>query len=256
MAVRKIIRIDEELCNGCGDCVIDCAEGALKIVDGKARVVRDSYCDGMGACLGACPTGALTIVERDAEAFDEEAVQAHLAAMEASAPAPAPAPRPAPAFEAHGFGGCPGSRARVFEAPAASSGPASPEAAAPRCELTQWPIQLRLVPFDGPIYANRDLVLIADCIPAAYPDVQRGLIRGHTIALSCPKLDDPRPTVEKLARIFQNPLKSVTVAIMEVPCCNGLLSQAQQAMGLAGLRLPIEVLRVGLRGDLLERYTV
>jgi NAD-dependent dihydropyrimidine dehydrogenase PreA subunit len=254
MPVRKIIRIDEALCNGCGECVIDCAEGALKIVDGKARVVRDSFCDGMGACLGSCPTGALTIIEREADDFDEAAVQAHLAELDAaSAPPPA---APAPLFGghgAHGFGGCPGSRAQVFETAASS---AASDAPAPRSELTQWPIQLRLVPFEGPLYANRDLVLLADCIPAAYPDVQRGLIRGRTIALSCPKLDDPRPTVEKLARIFQNPLRSISVAIMEVPCCNGLVSQAQQALALIGKRVPIEVIRVGLRGDLLERYTV
>ncbi len=261
MAVRKIIRIDEALCNGCGECVIDCAEGALEIVNGKARVVRDSFCDGMGACLGACPTGALTIVERDTDAYDEAAVSAHLAKLEGSALPPAPPALPA---HGHGFGGCPGSRPQIFpasptpggmpSAPRDSAPPSPAGGEAPRSELTQWPIQLRLVPFDGPLYENRDLVLIADCIAAAYPDVQRGLIRGHTIALSCPKLDDPRPTIEKLTRIFENPLRSVTVAIMEVPCCSGLLSQARQAMESAGKRLPLEVLRVGIRGDVLDRY--
>jgi len=272
MPVRTIIRIDEALCNGCGECVIDCAEGALEIVDGKARVVRDSFCDGMGACLGACPTGALTLEDRDADAYDEAAVAARLAGLDAK-PAPVAAaptfPAPSrvegvPAPEAHGFGGCPGSRLRVFPAaPTTDAAPPATQGFAPAatgpaqtCELSQWPIQLRLVPFDGPLYANRDLVLIADCIPATYPDVQRGLIRGRTIALSCPKLDDPRPTIEKLARIFQSPLRSIAVAILEVPCCTGLLSQVQQALGMAGKRLPIEVIRVGIRGDLLERYTV
>lgn len=258
MAVRKIIRIDEALCNGCGECVVDCAEGALEIVNGKARVVRDSFCDGMGACLGSCPTGALTIVERDTDAYDEAAVSAHLAKLEGSAFPPAPPSAPTQLGHGHGFEGCPGSRPQVFPAsptpggfPSATQGG---EAPAPRSELTQWPIQLRLVPFDGPLYANRDLVLIADCIAAAYPDVQRGLIRGHTIALSCPKLDDAQPTLEKLARIFQNPLRSVTVAIMEVPCCSGLLSQARQALAAAGKSLPLEVLRVGIRGDVLDRF--
>jgi NAD-dependent dihydropyrimidine dehydrogenase PreA subunit len=254
MAVRKIIRIDEALCTGCGDCVIDCAEGALKIVGGKARVVRDAFCDGLGACLGACPTGALTIEEREAEAFDEEAVEAHLHALEASLPAPSPTPFPA--LGAHAFGGCPGSRPQVFApAPAALTGGSAAQGVAPRCELTQWPIQLRLLPTDGPLYAQRDLLLLADCVPATDPDVQRGLIRGRTIALTCPKLDDPRPTVEKLARIFQNPVRSITVAIMEVPCCGGLVAQVQQALAAAGKNLPVQVVVVGLRGEVRERTT-
>ena len=257
MPVRKIIRIDEALCTGCGDCVIDCAEGALKIVDGKARVVRDAFCDGLGACLGACPTGALTIEERDAEAYDEAAVEAHLHALEAAPPAPSPFPP----LGAHGFGGCPGSRPQVFAAaPAEPTGGAAAQglgqpAPAARCELTQWPIQLRLLPTDGPLYAQRDLLLLADCVPATDPDVQRGLIRGRTIALSCPKLDDPRPTVEKLARIFQNPVRSITVAIMEVPCCGGLVAQVQQALAAAGKHLPVQVVVVGLRGEVRERTT-
>ena len=286
---RKIIQIDEDKCDGCGACETDCAEGALKVIDGKAQVVNDVFCDGLGACIGACPTGALEIVEREAEEFDESAVEQHLANLHkpnAAPPAPGPAARGRPAsptlahtprplgghggHAGHG-GGCPGSALRMFgdgptpaaaapgvrPAPAPSAAPAGGWNAPtqPRSELTQWPIQLRLLPTSGPLYQNRDLLLLADCTAAAYPDLQRGLVAGKTVLMSCPKLDDPEESVDKLSVIFRNPIKSVSVAIMEVPCCSGLVRITQEAMRRAGASFPLEVVRIGVRGDLLERFS-
>jgi len=268
---RKIIRVDEDKCDGCGACVTDCAEGALQVIDGKARVVNDVFCDGLGACIGACPTGALEIVEREADAFDEEAVREHLARLNAPAGSPpvdaaARAARahatPGPVHAAHAGHGCPGSMLRMFQDPppagSSATAPAGPHNAPlpARCELAQWPIQLRLLPTSGPLYQDRDLLLLADCTAAAYPDLQRGLIAGRTVLMSCPKLDDAEESVNKLAAIFRNPIRSVSVAIMEVPCCSGLVRIAQEAMRRAGASHPVEVVRVGVRGDLLERFPV
>jgi NAD-dependent dihydropyrimidine dehydrogenase PreA subunit len=234
---RKIIEIDEAKCNGCGDCIVSCAEGALKIIDGKAKVVSESFCDGMGACLGACPEGALTITERYTADFDEKAVAKHLLAEKGNG------------HGAHGDGGCPGSRFRMLDNQTET---ADGEKVELKSELAQWPIQLRLIPTSGPLYDHRDLLLLADCVPAAYADVQRKLIKGNAIAMSCPKLDDPREAIEKLALIFQNPIPKIKVAIMEVPCCSGLVQIAKEAMKRAGVNIPIEIIRLSIRGKELE----
>lgn len=248
MPIRKIIEIDEERCTGCGLCVVDCAEGALEIIDGKAKVVNDVFCDGLGACIGACPEDALKIVEREAVDFDEEAVEAHLVGKQGDAPV---APEPAAC-------GCPGSMTRLFDEPCGA--PAAPVSQAPRAaavsELRQWPIQLRLLPPSGPLYQDKDVMLIADCVAAANPEVQQQLVRGNTIIMTCPKLDDPDPSIMKLAQIVQNPVRSIGVAIMEVPCCTGLLHILREAMARAGVSKPIQVLRYAIRGELLERYEI
>jgi len=270
---RKVIEIDESKCDGCGLCVVDCEEGALEVIDGKARVVSEVFCDGLGACIGSCPTGALKIVEREAEEFSEEAVESHLSSnhdtdtrtdtdghgqtrtnsdghrpsLPAFQPSSLPVSPPPPLAC-----GCPGTMSRVFlqDSAAATSRPA----AQARSELSQWPIQLRLVPTSGPLYVNRNLVLMADCVAAADPDVHSRLIKGNSICLSCPKLDDARESIEKLAIIFRNPLRSITVAIMEVPCCSGLVRIAREALLKAESSTPLEVVRIGIRGDFQQRY--
>ncbi len=253
MGLRKIIRIDEKLCNGCGECITDCAEGALELVDGKARVVREALCDGFGACVGVCPTGALTIVERDAEDYSEKAVEerlqvlnrppdAHQERLKAARKLQAPAPAP-------DFHGCPGSRVQSFES-AASDAAEEPV----KSELAQWPIQLRLLPTDGRLYDGRDVVLLADCVPAAFGDVQRKLIKDKTVIMTCPKLDNQGEIVDKLTLIFSNRLKSVTAGIMEVPCCHGLVKMAEEALRRAGSGLTIQVEKIGIRGELRESY--
>jgi len=252
MARRKIIQIDEAKCTGCGLCVTDCAEGALAVVNGKARVVSETFCDGLGACIGSCPEGALKIIEREAPEFDQAAVDRHLEAQQTPEQPPTP---PAPMAC-----GCPGSTLRTFAAPQAGHQPPA-DREEPRgevrpvsSELTQWPIQLRLVPPQGKLYEGRDLMLIADCVAVAYPDLHRRLVRGNTIILTCPKLDDAETSIAKLAAIFQNPLRSISVAIMEVPCCSGLLRIAQEALDRAGVQRELRVTRIGIQGEVLEQW--
>lgn len=227
---RRIVRIDREKCNGCGQCVSACHEGAIRLVDGKAELVSDSYCDGLGACLGECPTGAITIEEREAAAFDEAAVARRLQARKREAAAAC-------------GGGCPGARALQFggrpSSPAAPAGAAAPAAS----ELTQWPVQLRLVPVNAPWWAGADVLLAADCVAVAVPDFHARLLRGRTVALMCPKLDDLSGYVEKLAAILAgNDVRRLTVARMHVPCCGGVVRIAQEAVRQSGKAIPIEVL--------------
>lgn len=261
MGVRKIIKINEDLCNGCGLCVPGCAEGALQIVDGKAKMVKEQYCDGLGACLGECPTGALTIEERDAEAFDEVATNAWLKSLgrdplpvggvhaTAAPKATAPAPLAHAHLHAHG-GGCPGSRMMAFnkrnDEPAADA-PVN----AGRSELQQWPVQLMLVPTSAPFLREADLLIAADCVPFAYPDFHRKLLKGRALVIACPKLDNAEHYIEKLAEMIRvNDFRSITVAHMEVPCCFGLGRIVSEAMKRAGVKVPVMDINVGLQGDL------
>lgn len=232
--MRKIIEIDEELCDGCGQCVPACAEGALAVVDGKARVLRDMYCDGLGACLGECPRGALAIVEREADPFDEEAAMTHVAAQEAG---------PADSGPAHG--GCPGSGLAVFE-----TAPAPGDGGDVRSSLLgHWPVQIRLCPPDAPFLRGARLVVAADCAAVAHPDFQRAFVGGRVVLLGCPKFDgDYAPRLAELFR--RSGVAEVTVVRMEVPCCNGLAEAARRALAACGrtdLRLSEFV--VGRRGD-------
>lgn len=231
--VRKIVKIDEDKCDGCGACAIACAEGALQIIDGKARLISEKYCDGLGACLGECPQGAITVEERTSDEFDEEATRLHLQKTEA---------KPLPC-------GCPGSRVTRFETE--PEGPGEPEtAAAGPSMLRHWPVQLTLVPPGAPFLQQTDLLLAADCVPFAYPGFHSELLKGHSLLIACPKLDDFGAHLEKLTAIFrQSEINSVTVARMEVPCCAGLAHMARQAIKLSGKDIPFREIIIGVRGD-------
>ncbi len=249
MAKRKIVEIDESKCDGCGLCIPGCAEGALQIVDGKAKLVSEVYCDGLGACLGECPHDAIRIVEREAPDFDEAAVQRHLADA------------PAPAGGAHG---CPGSRAQSFRLPLAGSGngrAGAPSAAvhgeggAPSA-LQHWPVQLRLLSPGEPFLRGAHLLLVADCVPPAMPDFQR-LLADRAIALACPKLDEAQEHVGRLAAILaEADVEAITVVHVEVPCCSGLRVIAQAAMNAAGRHVPLGDMTISIRGEVLSEAAV
>jgi NAD-dependent dihydropyrimidine dehydrogenase PreA subunit len=290
---REIIKIDEEKCDGCGRCVTACTEGAIAIVDGKARLVSETYCDGLGACIGDCPRGALTIETREADVFDEEAVQEHLAsdsAKETSLPetggsqaagagkmsGPTQTAGTAkmsgasrmpgagkPAISGCAFT-CPGSASQVLdrsgeaEAPAgAADGPAPAGASngsAPAAQLGQWPVQLHLVPVNAPYFQDADLLISADCAPFAFADFHRKFLRGRALVVGCPKLDDVDAYRRKLTEIFrQNEIRMIEVAHMEVPCCFGLVRLVETALQDSGKAIPLVLTRIGIRGEILER---
>ncbi len=248
MAVRNIVQIDEALCNGCGLCISSCAEGAIQLIDGKARLVKDEYCDGLGACLGECPQGAITIIQRDAAAFDAQAVEVHLAQTDTPHHAPAAqvhaqAPTPAPAHH----GGCPGSRMLAFgRKPAAAGNLGAPSA------LQQWPVQLHLVSPTAPYFRDADLLLSADCAAFACGDFHARFLADHALAVACPKLDDPSGYVDKLAAmITEGGIRSITVLMMQVPCCRGLQHLVELAVQAAGARVPLRQVIISLEGEVL-----
>jgi NAD-dependent dihydropyrimidine dehydrogenase PreA subunit len=263
VAKRMIVNIDEDKCTGCGLCAPGCAEGALQIIDGKARLIKEIYCDGLGACLGECPEGAITIEEREAEVFDEAAVHEHLKTFTPAPPAtsgcPGSAVRQFAASDAPAgapSGGCPGARVREFSSSAAEeeSSAGVCVASAARSRLGHWPVQISLLPPVGPLWENADVLIAADCVPFAMADFHERLLAGKTVAIGCPKLDDVSAYTEKLTGIFsENPIRSVTVAHMEVPCCGGIAMAARQALEQSGRTdvLFHDVL-VGIRGDVLS----
>jgi Fe-S-cluster-containing hydrogenase component 2 len=247
MTSRKIVQIDEQKCDGCGLCAPSCAEGAIQIVDGKARLISDSYCDGLGACLGHCPQGAISIMEREAAPFDEEAATQHARAAQS------------PPREATTARGCPGAALQSLPIlnPAGerkSPGRNGREAAEPpRSGLANWPVQLRLVPPQAPFLAGADLLLVADCAPVACGDFHRRFLDGRPVLIACPKLDDGEFYVQKLAEIFRTARpRSVTVLHMEVPCCTGLLRIAEAAASLAGADAPLQSVVLSIRGAVLD----
>jgi NAD-dependent dihydropyrimidine dehydrogenase PreA subunit len=246
MTRRQIIHIDEEACTGCGECIPSCAEGALVLVDGKARVVADGLCDGLGACLGRCPEGALTIEEREAPEFDEIAVEQRLRELRPEAAAAAPA---------HVFGGCPGSAVRELRpsAPmAAAAGAASGRDGASL--LQHWPVQLGLVNPMAPFLRGADLLIAADCVPVAYRRFHEDFLAGRSVVIACPKLDDARAHAERLAELFRvSSPRTVTVVHMEVPCCFGLTSLVEQAASQAGLEAPVTDVVITVDGSRSER---
>jgi Pyruvate/2-oxoacid:ferredoxin oxidoreductase delta subunit len=251
MPARSIVKIDTEKCTGCGLCAQACAEGAIQIVDGKARLVSDSYCDGLGACLGHCPEGAITIEQREAAAFDEQAVAAHLAAP-ARSPAPpnagAQASRIVPGFV------CPGLASQQLRNPDRTDDNAT---GAIPSQLTHWPVQLRLVPPTAPYFADADLLLAADCVPVAVGDFHRRFLKGHSVLIGCPKLDDCGLYVEKLAQILRaNHVRSVMVVHMEVPCCSGLTRVARAAIARSGKPMNFLDITVSLRGSMIRSEVV
>ena len=242
---RKIIEISEELCNGCGNCIISCAEGALQIVDGKARLVADRYCDGLGACLGECPTGALQIVERKAEQFDEKAVEHHLADR-GKTHAPVADTLPC---------GCPSSHVQTFAAKTACRNANEPISHVGfESALTHWPVQIRLVPSDAPFLKHAELLVVADCTAIAYPNFHRDFLQGKVVLVGCPKFDETQEYVEKFTEIFRKAaIRTITTLVMEVPCCHGLPVMVKKAMDEAGKSIPMEYAVIGVRGDVLKR---
>ncbi|MFC1521280.1 ATP-binding protein [Elusimicrobiota bacterium] len=241
-AKRKIVKIDEDKCDGCGLCVPNCAEGALRIIDGKARLVKEIYCDGLGACLGHCPNDAITIEERQADGFDEKATEKHIKALESKKASKHNAQTPCACPSAHAMSITP-KKARKSNG---SAGNIEPEPA-------QWPVQLMLVPPNAPYFKNADLLIAADCAPFAYADFHRKLLKGKAIVIGCPKLDDGQYYVEKLSQIISaSNIKSITIAHMEVPCCFGLNRIVSEAVALSGRNMPVNEATVTVRGELLE----
>jgi Fe-S-cluster-containing hydrogenase component 2 len=236
---REIVKIDEGKCNGCGLCVPACAEGAIRIVDGKARLIADNLCDGLGACLGDCPMDAITIEQREADEFDEEAVEEHLSAEKE---------KPAPAAHSSHHGGCPSARLMTFGKE--ESSPAKEETDSRQSQLRQWPVQMHLVPPSAPFLKDADLLLAADCVPFAYADFHRDFLRDKALLIGCPKLDDGQAYLHKLTAILENnDIKSLTVMHMEVPCCSGLIAIARQAVAASGKDVPLETVRIGIQGE-------
>ncbi len=213
MVLRKIVNINENLCNGCGTCIPKCAEGALQIVNGKARIVKETYCDGLGACLGQCPQGAIIITEREAPAFDEEEVHEYLkhkATVNVAATAPAPA-------------------------------------------KPQWPVKINLVPIQAPFYENAELLVAADCAPIALKKFHDTLAPGKRVIIGCPKFDDARAYAQKLSEILKlNNIAGLTVAHMEVPCCSGIKWAVDKALELSGKKIPVKEYEIKIGGEIIE----
>lgn len=238
---RKMVKIDEDRCNGCGLCVPSCAEGAIQIIDGKAKLVADNLCDGLGACLGECPFDAISIEEREADDFDELAVERHLKKMGASSATANNSESP------KAFSGCPSAKTMSFNK---STDTEAQQSFSRPSRLTQWPIQLHLVPPTAPFFKNADVVLAADCAPFAYADFQEDLLKGKALAIACPKLDDTSPYVDKLTTMIrESNVRSLTVIHMEVPCCNGLIFMAKQAIVKSGRDIPFETVCIGINGE-------
>ena len=252
---RKIVEIDETKCTGCGLCANACHEGAIAMVDGKAKLVKDDYCDGMGDCLPECPTGAIRIVERDAAAYDEKAVQERkMAKMQEQMKAGGMALHP----EGHTPppGGCPGKAMRTFNRTGAVAdtevGPPDSRLPIPHSQLAQWPCQIRLVPVKAPFFQGAKLLITADCTAYAYANFHQEFMRGKVTIVGCPKLD-PVDYSEKLTEILrENDIKSVTIVRMEVPCCGGLESAAKKALQTSGKFIPWQVVTLSLDGKIID----
>lgn len=235
--IRRIISIDEDKCNGCGLCVTACVEGAIEIVNGKAKLVKDSYCDGLGACIGECPVGAITIIEREAEPFDETTTKEHKERVKKDLPC-----------------GCPSSASReILRSESEHKEPIADLSS----QLSNWPVQLMLVSPYAPYLNGADVLLSADCVPFAYADFHRHFINGRKVIIGCPKLDDTEFYIEKLSEIFKNASpNSITIVHMEVPCCSGLIRIANKALALSGKNVPINDVSISISGEILEEKTV
>ena len=232
--IRKIIQIDSEKCNGCGACATACHEGAIAMVDGKARLMRDDYCDGLGDCLPHCPTNAITFIEREAVAYDEEAVKKHMAAQ-------------GRVYR----GRCPGSQARSLE-PAETVPAGTPDMPS---RLSQWPVQLKLVPPHVPYFNGASLLIAADCTAYAYGNFHADFIRGRVTLIGCPKLDTADYEEKLTAILTENDVRSVMLTRMEVPCCGGLEYAARQAIAHSGRALPLRVVTISAEGRILQEQT-
>ena len=255
MTARNIVKIDEEKCTGCGDCVPACAEGAIQIIDGVAKLKSDNLCDGLGACLGDCPVGAITIEVREADDFDEAAVAKHMAQTPISPPAQA-AEKP---HTHHGpLGGCPGARVLQFDPPHDTVSRDHDTAMPQPSMLRQWPVQLHLIPPTAPYFHKADVVLAADCVAYSVGDFHGTWLKDKALAIACPKLDSGQESyLEKLVSMIDDAeINTLTVMVMEVPCCSGLLRLAKEATARAGRRTPIKHVVVGVKGDILNETWV
>ncbi len=245
---RKIVHIDEEKCNGCGLCVPACHEGAIQIIDGKARLLDDKLCDGLGDCLGECPEGAILIEEREADPFDEEAVKAHLETLKAG---DSSGESDSDALAC----GCPSSMVKTIEKDPAEKGDrVETEAGDVPSELRQWPVQLALLPPKAKFFQGANLLVAADCVPFAYGNFHRDFLKDHTVVVGCPKLDNAEAYYQKLTEIFkQNVINKVTIAIMEVPCCSAFKRIVEGAIQAAGKNIPVEVVVVSADGEIVKK---
>lgn len=230
--IRKIIKIDEEKCNGCGACATACHEGAIEIIDGKAKLVREDYCDGLGDCLPACPLDAITFEEREAPAYDEAAV---LAAKENKASAPLPC-------------SCPGTMSKAIKRENNNRDVSAPV----NSQLSQWPVQIKLIPLNAPYLDNANLLVAADCTAYAYGNFHKDFIRNHITLIGCPKLDEGDYSEKLTAIIANNDIKSVTVVRMEVPCCGGIENAVKKALMTSGKFIPWRVVTISTDGKILD----
>ncbi len=273
LVTRKIIKIDDDLCNGCGNCIVDCAEAALEIIDGKAKVVNDLFCDGLGACIQGCPTGALEIIEREAAEFNEEAVEKRLESLKSKEEIELEQVKQIVAEHSHQCGcqtmeidestiekevkqaephqcGCPSSQTMVFdelEVKTENTGKIT-------STLRQWPVQMHLINPNAPYYQGADVLISADCVAYSYGDFHRDFLSSKSIAIACPKLDQGKEVyIEKIKTLIDGAkVNTLTVAIMEVPCCSGLLGIVQEGAKRASRKVPIKYVVIGVKGDLLK----
>ncbi len=245
--LRKIIEINEELCDGCGVCVPACEEGAIQIIDGKAKVVAEKYCDGLGACLGECPQGAITIVERIAEDFDPEAVEEYLQSRKTAETANKTLAC-----------GCPSTQMQTFKTTSACQAANQPQSqTAVHSALGHWPIQIKLIPPHAPFFQHADLLILADCAAVAYAGLHQELLKDRVVMMGCPKFDDVPEYMEKFTEIFKkNDVNSITTVIMEVPCCSGLPMIVKNGLEAAGKSLPIKKLVISTNGKQLKEEVI
>jgi NAD-dependent dihydropyrimidine dehydrogenase PreA subunit len=238
---RNIVIIDEDKCNGCGVCVPACAEGAIQIINGKAKLISERYCDGLGACLGTCPQDAITVEEQEVQPFDERAAQRHLEMIKGTA--------------ADAFCACPSATVKQFST-TECSGDSPADNAPVQSELTHWPVQLSLVPPTAAFLDNADVVLVGTCVPFAYAGLHRDFIKDHAVIVACPKFDNFEAHLAKLTGIMQHAsIKSVTVLHMEVPCCRGLIRMAEAALQQSGKDIPLREFTVSIQGDITPGIT-
>lgn len=246
---RNFIQIDEDLCTGCGNCVVTCAEGALEVIDGKAKVINEIFCDGLGACIGECPEGALEIVEKEVLEFNEEAVEKHLESIKHKEKIETEHARQIVAENTHQCG-CPSVQTMVFDElePQTETIGTIPSA------LRQWPVQMHLINPRAPYYQGADVLLSADCVGYSYGDFHRDFLQHKSIAIACPKLDQGKEIyIEKIKSLIDDAkINTLTVAIMEVPCCSGLVALAQQGAKQANRKVPIKYIVIGVQGNILK----
>jgi NAD-dependent dihydropyrimidine dehydrogenase PreA subunit len=250
--IRKIIQIDEEKCDGCGQCVISCAEGALEIIDGKAKVISDNLCDGLGACIGECPQDALKIIEREAEEFDEEAVEDHLSKTKKKKEATSTMAC-----------GCPSTHIESFvSTDSCQKADGLIELGVKSCSdvrsaLSHWPVQIRLIPSTAPFLKGADLLIVADCVPVAFPGLHQSFLKGRVVMIGCPKFDDVEKYLDKFSAIFKTAgIKSISTIVMEVPCCSSLLAMVTKGLQLSGRSIPVTQYTISTKGEIIDRCKV